>query len=87
VLDNDAKFAWCFTGMGPQWVDMGRELWASNSVFRSACEAVDSHFLEVSGGSWSPLVEFNSPDLASRISRNDVAQPLNFMLQVGSICV
>lgn len=26
LVGNDAKFAWIFTGMGPQWVDMGREV-------------------------------------------------------------
>lgn len=69
--------------MGPQWVDMGRELLAKEPTFTKSFHQIDKLFVELFG--WSPLAEFTSENIAERIKRNDVAQPLNFVLQVGLV--
>ena len=77
--DRDPVFV--YTGMGPQWWGMGRELHASEPVFREAVEAADAAFLRHSG--WSLLEEMLKDEASSRMARNEVAQPANFVLQHG----
>ncbi len=74
------KTLFVYTGMGPQWPLMGRRLFATNTVFREAAAEVDRHFRAVSG--WSILDELLCDEATSRMQRNFVAQPANFLLQV-----
>ena len=68
-----------YSGQGPQWPGMGRELFASEPVFRAAIERCDAE-LQKQGG-WSLLAELNGPDAASRLRRTDIAQPALFAMQ------
>ena len=70
-----------FTGMGPQWWAMGRELMASEPVFREAVQEAGEAFRRHSG--WSILAEMRADEASSRMLSNDIAQPANFVLQVG----
>ena len=70
-----------FTGMGPQWWAMGRELLDWNVAFRDAVTEADAAFAAHSG--WSILDEMLADEPASRIASNEIAQPANFILQVG----
>ena len=70
-----------FTGIGPQWWGMGRELHDSEPVFREALEAADVAFGSHSG--WSVLEEMLEDEASSRMATNAVAQPANFVLQHG----
>ncbi|MDX2052531.1 MAG: SDR family NAD(P)-dependent oxidoreductase [Polyangiaceae bacterium] len=70
-----------YTGMGPQWWGMGRELFGCEPVFRRAAERVDTLFQNASG--WSLLKEMLASEPHSRLNRNFVAQPANFLLQVA----
>src|SRR5690606_28992242 len=45
------KLCCVYTGMGPQWWGMGRDLLQSEPVFRQAADEVDATFQEVAG--WS----------------------------------
>ena len=68
-----------FTGMGPQWWGMGRELWQSEPVYRAAIEEVERHFAPLAG--WSLRDAMLQPEAQSRITDTAVAQPANFALQ------
>lgn len=70
-----------YTGMGPQWWGMGRELFSAEPVFRAVAERIDATFSDLSG--WSILNEVLAPEASSKIAENLVAQPGNFLLQVA----
>jgi acyl transferase domain-containing protein/Zn-dependent alcohol dehydrogenase/NADP-dependent 3-hydroxy acid dehydrogenase YdfG len=75
------KMLFVYTGMGPQWWAMGRELYQTEKVFREAVEECDDVFRELSG--WSILDEMLADERLSRIARTDIAQPANAVLQIG----
>lgn len=70
-----------FSGMGPQWWGMGRELLAEEPRFRDVILECDE-WLRSHGG-WSLLGEFEATEARSRMTLTEVAQPANFALQVG----
>lgn len=72
-----------FTGMGPQWWAMGRELYQQEAVFREAVDSCDAEFRKLSD--WRMLDEFLADESASRVSVAHVAACTNFMLQVGLV--
>ncbi|MFD9532280.1 amino acid adenylation domain-containing protein [Streptomyces sp. NPDC060010] len=73
--------AWVFTGMGPQWWAMGRELFETSPVYREAVEAVDREIVAQAG--WSLTAELNAAEDVSRMALTWLAQPANFAVQVG----
>jgi acyl transferase domain-containing protein/acyl-CoA thioesterase FadM/acyl carrier protein len=75
------KLLFVYTGMGPQWWAMGRQLLATEPVFRAAVEECDAIFRELSG--WSIAQELARDEASSRITRTEVAQPANAVLQVA----
>ncbi len=75
------KLLFVYTGMGPQWWAMGRRLLATEPVFRAAVEECDALFREISGGSIAE--EMAKDEASSRITRTEVAQPANAVLQVA----
>ena len=70
-----------FSGQGPQWWGMGRELLTSASIFRDCAERIDSLFRKVAG--WSIRRELLREKSSSRMKRTSVAQPALFCLQVS----
>jgi acyl transferase domain-containing protein len=80
--------AFIFTGQGPQWWRMGRELFATSPIFRAAVERVDAA-LRVLG--WleterSTLVaELHQDEASSRIGETRIAQPCIYALQIGLV--
>lgn len=79
--DAAPTVAFVFSGMGPQWWAMGRQLLAEEPVFRAQVEAVDAEFQRVSG--WSILAELGADESNSRIQETRIAQPAIFAVQVG----
>lgn len=75
------KLCCVYTGMGPQWWGMGRELFQTEAVFRNAAEEIDALFTPFSG--WSLIEEMLRLEEDSKIARNRVAQPANFLLQAS----
>jgi acyl transferase domain-containing protein/acyl carrier protein len=75
------KLVWVFSGMGPQWWAMGRQLLEKEPIFRQAAEECDQLFIKLAG--WSILQEMLSDESNSRMAETEVAQPANFVLQVG----
>ncbi|MES9993877.1 MAG: type I polyketide synthase [Candidatus Thiodiazotropha sp.] len=70
-----------FSGMGPQWWGMGRELFANEPVFEKSAKSVDRIFRDIAG--WSILEEMLAEESESRMEETQIAQPANFLLQVG----
>lgn len=75
------KLAFVFSGMGPQWWAMGRELIAQEPVFRQAIVECDRLMQPLAG--WSLMAEMLADEEQSRMNRTEVAQPANFALQVA----
>ena len=70
---------WVYTGMGPQWAGMGREMMQQKAFaagWQLAVEALCEHGVDLRHLMQQPL------DLLD-MSRNDVAKPANFALQVA----
>lgn len=79
--DRQKQPVFVFSGMGPQWWAMGRELWAKEAVFHQAIENVDSLFQPLAG--WSIVDELMKPEEESRVNQISVGQPAVFAVQVG----
>lgn len=75
------KVAFVFSGQGPQWWAMGRELLAQEPVFRAVIEECDALIQKYA--QWSLLTEFAVPESQSRFQETEIAQPALFALQVG----
>lgn len=73
--------AFVFSGMGPQWWGMGRQLRATEPVFRQAMERCDAALRPHSG--WSLLEEFAAGEATSRVALPEFAQVTNFAIQVA----
>ena len=88
VPDGEAPqpLVFVFSGQGPQWYRMGRELLACEPRFRA-------RFLEVeavlSGLGWLPesslSAELTRDESSSRIGETEIAQPALFALQLGLV--
>jgi acyl transferase domain-containing protein/acyl carrier protein len=75
------KIAFVFSGQGPQWWAMGRELLEQEPVFRAAIEQCDT--LISSHTHWSLLKELIADASQSRLHETEIAQPAIFALQVA----
>jgi acyl transferase domain-containing protein/acyl carrier protein len=80
---GERRLVWVFTGMGPQWWAMGRELLELEPTFAHAVHQADQAFSSLAG--WSPLEEMLRDEATSRASSNAIAQPTNFLVQVGLV--
>ncbi len=74
-----------FTGMGPQWWAMGRELLEQEPVFRDTATACDTIFRGLAG--WSILAEMRADEKCSRITETQIAQPANFVIQASLVAL
>ncbi|MFN7984381.1 MAG: SDR family NAD(P)-dependent oxidoreductase [Vicinamibacterales bacterium] len=77
----EGRLGFVFSGQGPQWYAMGRELLAEEPVFRETIEEVDAILRPLSG--WSLLEELAADESDSRLDQTEVAQPALFAIQVG----
>ncbi|UIZ16721.1 non-ribosomal peptide synthetase/type I polyketide synthase [Streptomyces sp. R527F] len=77
----DRGLVWVFTGMGPQWWGMGRQLLEEEPVFRDAVTACDRALREFAD--WSLVEELTADESVSRMTETWLAQPANFAVQVG----
>jgi len=76
-----AKPVFVYTGMGPQWWAMGRELYEHNAIYRETVEKCDAIFRQLSG--WSILKEMLADEQNSKITETEIAQTANFLVQAG----
>lgn len=75
------RVAFVFSGQGPQWFAMGRELLDSEAVFREVLTHIDALLRPLSG--WSLLDALRADEATSRLNETEFAQPALFALQVG----
>ncbi|MER8041793.1 amino acid adenylation domain-containing protein [Streptomyces sp. NPDC094032] len=78
---GERRLVWVFTGMGPQWWGMGRQLLDAEPVYRAAVERCDREIRRQAG--WSLLDELTRPEPESRMAETWLAQPANFAVQAG----
>ncbi|MGB8204704.1 MAG: type I polyketide synthase, partial [Candidatus Baltobacteraceae bacterium] len=79
--ERRARVAFVYSGNGPQWWGMGRELMASVAQFRHEIERIDAIFQPLAG--WSLVEEMRRPESESRTALTEYAQPLLFAQQVA----
>ncbi|SHN35299.1 type I polyketide synthase [Rhizobacter sp. OV335] len=75
------RLAFVFSGQGPQWFAMGRELIASEPVFRDVIDACDALLQPLAG--WSLRAELAKDEAQTRLADTEVAQPALFAIQVA----
>ncbi len=73
--------AFVFSGQGPQWWAMGRQLLESEPVFNDVIQQCDSLFRR--HADWSLLKELTASEADTRIHETCITQPAMFALQVG----
>jgi len=81
MLGAARTLGFIFTGLGPQWWGMGRQLLEESPVFRAVIERCDAALTPLAG--WSLMDELSADEAASRMAETAVLQPANFALQVG----
>lgn len=82
-IPGRAKVVFVFSGQGSQWLGMGRQLYESDSSFRSVIDTCDNLMTARLG--WSLLDELDSTEAMSRMSETQVAQPLLFAVQIALV--
>lgn len=70
-----------YTGQGPQWWAMGRQLLEREPVVRRNVERIDKLLKPMAG--WSLIDEMSRAEEESRINLTSIAQPAIFALQVA----
>ena len=70
-----------FSGQGPQWYAMGRQLYDTEKIFRDSIH--EAHEALQSFGGWHLLDEFLAAEDLSKISKTAYAQPMITALQTG----
>lgn len=81
VQERQRPLAFVFSGQGPQWFAVGRELLATAPIFRQALEACDAQLAKIAG--WSLLQELQRDEADSRLHEPIVAQPGFFSMQIA----
>jgi len=81
IASNTGKIAFVFSGMGPQWWAMGRQLMEQEPIFAQKIKEID-HLLS-QHADWSLWEELNRAEDNSRIEETQIAQPGIFALQVA----
>jgi acyl transferase domain-containing protein/NADPH:quinone reductase-like Zn-dependent oxidoreductase/acyl carrier protein len=81
TMTNGTAPVFVFSGMGPQWWRMARDLLAADGPFARAAAELDEAFTDLTG--WSVIEELRRDEPESRVTSTEVAQPANFLVQVG----
>jgi acyl transferase domain-containing protein/acyl carrier protein len=81
LAGRQRKLAWVFSGVGPQWWAMGRQLLAEEPLFHSVVARCDE--LLSRHADWSLLAELTADEAVSRMAETQISQPASFALQVA----
>ncbi|MFD4365993.1 SDR family NAD(P)-dependent oxidoreductase [Rhodococcus sp. NPDC058521] len=81
--DGAARPVFVFSGMGPQWWAMGRQLLNAEGAFADEARRIDAEFVKITG--WSIIEELLREEDESRIPRTEFAQPANFLVQAALV--
>ncbi|MBK6522719.1 MAG: acyltransferase domain-containing protein [Sphingobacteriaceae bacterium] len=80
--EKKEKIVFIFSGQGPQWWGMGRQLFEKEPLFRETITKRDK-MLSVHFGGWSLMEELARDGETSRISETNIANPAIFAIQIG----
>jgi len=75
------KVTFVFSGQGPQWYAMGRQLYKTEKIFRDTIQ--EAHDALQKLGGWNLLDEFLAREEQSNISHTSYGQPMITALQIG----
>ena len=75
------KIGFVFSGQGPQWYKMGRELLACDAIFAQSVREIDQMFRPKLG--WSVWDALHREEADARMEETEIAQPTVFALQVS----
>jgi len=78
---QNKTLALIYSGMGPHWWGMGRNLYENVPLFRETLDHVDELFQKLSGFSFIQAMGTTAQD--SQIGRTEIDQPCGFGLQVA----
>ncbi len=81
ALEPETAPVFVFSGQGPQWWGMGRQLLKTENLFRKKIAECDRYFSEF--GSWSLLQELQRDENSSKMDDTAIAQPAIFAIQVA----
>ncbi len=81
LAKNKNNIVFIFSGQGPQWWAMGRQLIENEEVFRYWIKKIDHLLAE--HANWSLIEELNKTEKDSRIIDTQIAQPAIFAIQVA----
>ncbi|WP_338848936.1 amino acid adenylation domain-containing protein [Massilia sp. W12] len=81
LAPEQRRLVWVFTGMGPQWWGMGRQLYQSAPVFSAIIDACDAEMRK--HADWSLVQELMRDEAQSQMDQTWLAQPANFALQIA----
>ncbi len=79
--DKAPRPVFVYSGQGTQWWAMGRELLASDPVFRAVIERCDALFSKL--GDWSLIEELTRDERTSRLHVTAISQPAIFAIQAA----
>ena len=79
------RLAFVFSGQGPQWWGMGRQLLTTEPVFRQVIAECDRRLRALGGCSLRE--ELVAPESGSRLGRTDIAQPAILAIQLGLVAL
>src|SRR5262249_41895452 len=82
VSGRPVHLTFVFSGQGPQWWAMGRQLLADEPVFRDVLHRCDALIAGLGSG-WSLLRELTADEPDSRLNETAIAQPAIFAVQAG----
>lgn len=85
LVEPNARLALVFSGNGSQWQGMGQVLLQQSAEFQAAVAEVDALFSAYAD--YSLLDEFAATEQDSRLALTEVAQPMLFAFQVGTVRV
>jgi len=81
ALEEKDKIVFIFSGQGPQWFAMGRQLLEKEPLFKENIEKLEK-MLSVHAD-WSLIEELSRDEETSRISETNIAQPAIFAVQIA----
>jgi acyl transferase domain-containing protein/NADPH:quinone reductase-like Zn-dependent oxidoreductase/surfactin synthase thioesterase subunit/NAD(P)-dependent dehydrogenase (short-subunit alcohol dehydrogenase family)/phospholipid N-methyltransferase/aryl carrier-like protein len=81
VNEAKDKVVFIFSGQGPQWWGMGRQLFETEPLFRQWIEKLDVMLSK--HADWSLIDELTKDEKNSRISETNIAQPSIFSIQIA----
>ncbi|CAF1134744.1 unnamed protein product [Rotaria sordida] len=81
----NGNICFIYSGQGPQWWAMGRQLFFIEPIFRQWIEKIDAEFISISNNSFSLIKHLIEPENEndSQINQANVAQPAILAIQIG----